>query len=158
MVEFEDRALGPQSIEPEDDPIVTRADGEAAYPLAVVMDDHRDGVTEVVRGADLLSATAVQIRLYEQLGVTPPTWLHTPMILGPDGKKLSKSHGSAEVRALRAAGVSAAQVWGRLRRLLGDPGDGPCRIEELVAGFMPGRVMRGPVVSTPERSDALLPP
>ena len=104
LVEFVDRTRGPQRFSPDEDPILVRADGEAAYPLAVVIDDHRDGVTEVVRGGDLLAATATQLRLYEVLGWTPPTWLHVPVLRGPDGKKLSKSHGSTELRALRPAG------------------------------------------------------
>jgi len=118
-VAFVDRAAGPQSFAPEEDPILVRADGEAAYPLAVVLDDRRDGVTEVVRGGDLLSATATQLRLYQVLGWAPPTWLHVPTLLGPDGKKLSKSHGSTELRALREAGWSPGRVWATLGPLLG---------------------------------------
>ncbi len=139
-VAFVDRACGPQAYEPDEDPILMREDGEAAYPLAVVIDDHRDGVTEVVRGGDLLPATATQIRLYEVLGWPPPTWLHTPVLLGPDGKKLSKSHGSTELRALRAEGWTAERAWSLLLPLLGlrnlDPRDFDaqklCRGEFLV--------------------------
>ncbi len=118
-VEFVDRALGRQRLAPEDDPILLGKDGEAAYPLAVVVDDARDGVTEVVRGADLLEATAVQIRLHAALGLVPPTYLHVPLLLGADGKKLSKSHGATEVRALRAAGWTPDRVWATLLPLLG---------------------------------------
>lgn len=138
-VEFVDRACGPQRFLPDEDPILVRADGEAAYPLAVVLDDHRDGVTEVVRGGDLLAATATQVRLYEALGWTPPSWLHVPVLLGPDGKKLSKSHGSTELRALRAAGWSPERVWATLGPLLGVRGLDP-------AGFDPARVARGEFV------------
>lgn len=118
-VHFVDRAAGPQAFAPDEDPVLVRADGEAAYPLAVVLDDHRDGVTEVVRGGDLLSATATQIRLYEVLGWSPPTWLHVATLMGEDGQKLSKSHGSTELRALRAAGWTADRVWETLAPLLG---------------------------------------
>lgn len=138
-VSFADRALGPQRIVPEDDPIVTRADGEAAYPLAVVLDDARDGVTEVVRGGDLLDATAVQVRLYEALGLGPPTWLHVPVLLGPDGKKLSKSHGSTSIRALRAEGWTPDRVWATLLPVLG-VAPGPLRDAVLD----PARVPAGP--------------
>jgi glutamyl/glutaminyl-tRNA synthetase len=140
-VEFTNRALGPQHIVPEDDPIVMRADGEPAYPLAVVVDDARDGVTEVVRGADLLEATAVQIRLHEALGLAPPTYLHAPLLLGPDRKKLSKSHGATEIRALRAAGATPLDLWRRLLPYLGLP-PGPlagARLDEK-------RIPRGPFV------------
>lgn len=120
-MQFIDRARGLQTFVAEEDPILVRADGEAAYPLAVVLDDVRDGVTEVVRGADLLAATATQVKLYQCIGRTPPTWLHVPLLLGPDGKKLSKSHGSTELRALAAAGWDAARVWRTLLPLLGMP-------------------------------------
>lgn len=124
-VAFTDRVWGEQRFTPDDDPVLRRADGEAAYPLAVVLDDLRDGVTEVVRGADLLAATATQLLLYRCLDATPPTWAHVPMVFGPDGKKLSKSHGSTELRALRAAGWSAARVWSLLLPMLGMEGDAP---------------------------------
>jgi glutamyl/glutaminyl-tRNA synthetase len=119
VVTFADRAHGPQRQAPTEDPILVRADGEAAYPLAVVLDDLRDGVTEVVRGGDLLEATGTQVALYGCLGHPAPTWLHTPVLLGPDGRKLSKSHGSTELRALRSAGWSAGRVWATLLPLLG---------------------------------------
>ncbi len=135
-VEFTDRTRGPQRFLPDEDPILVRADGEAAYPLAVVLDDHRDGVTEVVRGGDLLSATATQLRLYEVLGWAPPSWLHVPVLRGPDGKKLSKSHGSTELRALREAGWTAKRVWEVLGPLLGVGGLAP-------AEFRPDRVRIG---------------
>lgn len=118
-VRFVDRARGELELPPGDDPILMRADGEPAYPLAVVVDDARDGVTEVVRGADLLEATPVQVRLHEALGLPRPTWLHVPLLLGPDGRKLSKSHGSTELRALRAAGWTPERVWTLLLPLLG---------------------------------------
>jgi len=122
-VAFLDRARGELVRVPEEDPILVRADGEAAYPLAVVWDDARDGVTEVVRGADLLDATATQVRLYQCLDRRPPTWLHVPLLLEPSGRKLSKSQGSTEIAALRAAGWDAARVWRSLVPLLGMPAE-----------------------------------
>lgn len=119
LVRFKDRAWGAQSFLPEEDPIILRANGEAAYPLAVVVDDARDGVSEVVRGGDLLSATAVQIQIHQALQLKPPSYLHVPVLYGQDGKKLSKSHGSTEIRALRAAGWSPEQIWNLLLPLLG---------------------------------------
>lgn len=122
-VRFTDRVFGEQSSQPEEDPILMRPDGEAAYPLAVVLDDIRDGVTEVVRGGDLLEATATQIRLYGALGVSPPTWLHVPVLVGLDAKKLSKSHRSTEIAALRESGWSAIDVWRLLLPILGMDGE-----------------------------------
>ncbi|MDP2306098.1 MAG: glutamate--tRNA ligase family protein [Pseudomonadota bacterium] len=140
-VAFVDRARGPCAIVPEDDPVLVRADGEAAYPLAVVIDDARDGVTEVVRGADLLDATAVQMRLYESLGRSPPSWLHVPVLLGADGRKLSKSHGSTGIGALRDAGWTPDRVWATLLPLLGLP---PGRLVD--ARLDPARIPAGPFV------------
>ena len=76
-------------------------DGVAAYQLAVVVDDAENGVTEVVRGRDLLSSTPAQLWLYEALGLTPPAFYHTPMLLAPDGRRLSKRDGDLNLRALR---------------------------------------------------------
>jgi glutamyl/glutaminyl-tRNA synthetase len=150
-VTFFDRARGRCDVVPEDDPVLMRVDGEAAYPLAVVLDDVRDGVTEVVRGGDLLEATAVQVRLYEAVGRTPPTWLHVPVILGEDGRKLSKSHGSTSIEALRSAGWTRDRVWETLLPALGmqrfEPGD-----------FAAGRVPPGPFVVKPDGALHALPP
>ena len=121
-VHFVDGVYGEQRVEPEEDPILMRADGHAAYPLAVVLDDICDGVTEVVRGGDLLSATATQIRLYQVLGKPPPSFMHVPILLGSDGKKLSKSHGSTEVVALRLAGWTPVDVWRALLPIFGMEG------------------------------------
>jgi glutamyl/glutaminyl-tRNA synthetase len=140
LVRFTDRALGAQAFQP-DEPVLMR-DGVAGYPLAVVVDDGRDGVTEVVRGADLLSATAVQICLGEALGLPRPTYLHVPLLLGPDGKKLSKSHGSTELRALRAAGITPDEVWAWLLPLLGAAPP----LARAVHDFDPARVRSGSFV------------
>lgn len=122
-VAFEDRRWGPRTVDPTafGDPVLVRKDGLASYNLAVVSDDIDDGVTEVVRGADLLDYTAVQIRLYQALGAPPPTWLHTPMLVGPDGRKLGKSHGSLAIGTLREQGVEAASILAVCMPWLGLP-------------------------------------
>ncbi len=124
-IAFEDRKFGPQRVQPVDfgDPVLKRSDGCFSYNLAVVVDDIRDGVTQVVRGADLLEFTAVQISLWRAFGSKEPSFLHTPMVLGPDGKKLSKSHGSLSIRALRESGKSPQDVWRKVLPWLGLPGD-----------------------------------
>jgi glutamyl/glutaminyl-tRNA synthetase len=88
--------------------------GNWTYGFCVVVDDQRQGIDLVIRGEDLLSATASQIRLARILGrATPPTFLHHPLIRRPDGSKLSKSSGDTGVRELRAAGVRAAEAIDR---------------------------------------------
>ena len=112
-MQFHDRGIGSMTVLPEScgDPSLVRRDGIISYNLAVVTDDIADGVTEVVRGSDLLDHTAVQIQIWKRLGATPPTWLHSPLVLGDDGRKLSKSHGSAHIGLLRDCGWTPSDVW-----------------------------------------------
>lgn len=139
-VVFADAKWGAQRGTPEGDPVLRQADGVYAYNLAVVADDIADGVTEVVRGADLLELTPLQIRLWEGFGATPPRWVHAPLILGPDGRKLSKSHGSLHLGAMRDAGWTAAEVRRVVLAWLGMQGDA---LDP--DGFDPARGPRGPI-------------
>lgn len=123
-ISFVDRVHGPLTVTPLDfgDPVLRRKDGVFTYNLAVVADDIADGVTQVVRGADLLEYTAVQIALWRALGTTPPTWLHAPLVLEASGRKLSKSEGAVGIAARRDAGESPEQVRALLLEWLGqDP-------------------------------------
>ncbi len=91
---FKDKLQGPVSDSPADtagDFIIRRADGLFAYQLAVVIDDDFQGVTQVVRGADLLDSTSRQICLQKAFGFDSPDYMHLPLALSADGKKLSKS-------------------------------------------------------------------
>ena len=81
--------------------IVRRSDGVAAYQLAVVVDDAACGVTEVVRGRDLLTSTPVQLWLYGALGLTPPAFVHVPMLMSPEGRRLSKRDRALDLGVLR---------------------------------------------------------
>lgn len=90
---WQDLLLGPQqqSVQAElDDPVILRKEGFYAYQLAVVVDDIDQGITDVVRGSDLLDMTAQQQQIYRALGSRPPHWLHIPVVLNEDGQKLSK--------------------------------------------------------------------
>ena len=84
------------------DIIIRRADGVAAYQLAVVTDDGEEGVTQVVRGRDLLSSTPVQLYLYELLELCPPEFYHVPMLLAQDGRRLSKRDHDIDFGYLRS--------------------------------------------------------
>ncbi len=97
------------------DVVLARKDLGTSYHLAVVTDDALQGVTHVVRGMDLFEATAVHRLLQELLGLPAPLYRHHDLLLGPDGRKLSKSDQAEGFRALREAGVTAAE----LRRQLG---------------------------------------
>lgn len=113
VVRFVDLLQGEQTIDAREeigDFVIRRRDGIAAYQLAVVLDDASMQISHVVRGADLLSSTARQLLLYQALDFAPPRWLHVPLLLGPDGERLSKRHGAASLRELREAGVEADEV------------------------------------------------
>lgn len=132
--------------------------GQPAYQLAVVVDDSRQSVTHVVRGDDLLDSAGRQQLLYEALSHSPvPRYLHLPLVIGPDGKRLAKRHGDTRVSTYRALGVPAE----RIRALIAhwnDPGAlvrDRVSAEEFAAGLDLARMPRTPVVCTPE-NDAWL--
>lgn len=95
----DDRLRGTYSA-PVDDFVVCRNDGVPAYNLAVVIDDHLQGVTEVVRGDDLLSSTPRQLLIMQLLGIASPSYAHVPLVFGPDGTRLAKRHGAVTLREL----------------------------------------------------------
>ena len=120
---FGDGLRGAQEQSPAGDSgdlLLRDRDGHWTYQFAVTVDDTRDAITLVVRGADLLSSTGRQLRLARMLGRTrPPLFLHHPLILKPSGEKLSKSSGDTGVRELRAAGATPADVIGRAAAAVG---------------------------------------
>lgn len=116
-VTFEDVFRGPTRIDLRQtggDFVVWKSAGTPAYQLAVVVDDAAQGVTEVIRGDDLVPSTPRQLLLYEALGLRPPRFLHVPLVVGPDGRRLAKRHGDTRLAALRAAGVRAEALVGLL--------------------------------------------
>jgi glutamyl-Q tRNA(Asp) synthetase len=96
---WHDRRLGTQHSQPVDDCVLKRADGLWAYQLAVVVDDAAQGITHVVRGADLADNTPRQIHLQRCLGLPTPHYLHVPVVRGADGEKLSKQNGATALAA-----------------------------------------------------------
>ncbi|MBI2733050.1 MAG: tRNA glutamyl-Q(34) synthetase GluQRS [Aquabacterium sp.] len=115
LIHWQDRRLGPQSqhmATAVGDFVIKRADGLWAYQLAVVVDDAAQGITDIVRGADLCDNTPRQILLQQWLGLPTPRYLHTPLVLGDNGEKLSKQNGAtplalqAPIDTLETAGVA----------------------------------------------------
>jgi glutamyl-Q tRNA(Asp) synthetase len=133
---FDDEVFGPQSQDVAravGDFVVRRADGPYAYQLAVVVDDAEQGVTQVVRGADLLASTPRQIVLAQALGLTIPTYAHLPLVLGPDGAKLGKRDGALPLETLDEAKVRETLTQA-LRWLGQDPAEGTPR--EILAAAL----------------------
>jgi len=121
-IEFEDRIIGSisQSLDQEvGDFVIKRADGLFAYQLAVVVDDGMMGITDVVRGADLLDSSARQIELFEALGYPVPTFWHVPLMVDSAGARLSKRDGSDSLEVWRQQGKSAEDVVGYLAHSAG---------------------------------------
>lgn len=101
--------------------VIAKADGTAAYQLAVVLDDAAMGVTDIVRGDDLIDSTPRQILLYRALGLADniPTYRHLPLVIGPDGRRLAKRHGDTRLSHYRDLGAPAARVLALLARWCG---------------------------------------
>jgi glutamyl-tRNA synthetase len=148
-IAFHDLVAGPQRFTLADcggDFALRRSDGVFAYQLAVVLDDMAMGVTQVVRGDDILTSTPRQIFLQRLLGAPVPQYAHLPLLLDADGERLAKRHQSLAVAALRDLGVTAPAIVGYLAwraGLLDSPR--PAAPQELVAGFTFALLPREPV-------------
>lgn len=115
-IHFDDAFLGTQSLHPRrtiGDFVVWTRQNQPAYQLAVVVDDHRHGITHVVRADDLLDSTPRQILLFRALGYDAiPTYTHLPLVVGEDGRRLAKRHGDTRLAAYRDAGVPPERIIG----------------------------------------------
>ncbi len=119
MVEWEDLARGPVHFEPGhmSDPVLIREDGHPLYTLSSVVDDGELGITHVVRGEDHVANTAVQVQLFRALGFDVPEFAHLPLLMGDDGKPLSKRLESLSLKALREAGLEPRALCAYLAHL-----------------------------------------
>jgi glutamyl-tRNA synthetase len=137
---------GADQTEATGDFVVSRADDSPAYQLAVVVDDAEMEIDEVVRGDDLLLSTARQLLLYDALGWEPPVFGHVPLLLGPDGIRMSKRHAGITLRELRDSGLDPARIVGRLVWLAGlVEHPRPVAAADLVDGFSLDRVRPAPL-------------
>lgn len=99
--------------------VIRRSDDVFSYQLVVTVDDLEQEITHVIRGADLLSSTPRQIYLARELGKTPPTYLHVPLVLDANGERIAKRQGFAHIRALREKGITREEILGTLAHALG---------------------------------------
>ena len=128
---------------------LARDEKGAGYTLAVVVDDAAMGVTEVVRGDDLLPATPQQILLYRALGLKSPEFFHVPLVVGPDGRRLAKRHGDTRISSFREAGIKADEIVGYLAWSLGiNPDKKPVGLASLTSIFDSARIAHEPIVFT----------
>ncbi|MGZ6983125.1 MAG: glutamate--tRNA ligase family protein, partial [Ilumatobacteraceae bacterium] len=143
-IAFDDLLAGPQ-VGRVDDVVLQRNDGVPAYNLAVVVDDAAQGVTDVVRGDDLLATTSRQIELHRLLGLPVPRYAHVPLVLAPDGTRLAKRHGAVTLDDLAARGASPGDVCARLAASLGIDTDGQAVMAgDLLDRFAPELMPRAP--------------
>ena len=127
-----------------DDMVLLRNDGVPAYNLAVVVDDAEQGVTQVVRGDDLLLGTGRHLHLQKLLGYSTPQYVHVPLVVGPDGERLAKRHGAVTLEDLNQRGIDEREVLGELARSIGIDVDRPNGVSELLAGFSLDQLPRSP--------------
>jgi glutamyl-tRNA synthetase len=130
--------------------VIWKAEGTPAYQLAVVVDDAAQGITEVIRGDDLLASTPRQLLLYEALDHHAPRFVHVPLVVGPDGRRLAKRHGDTRLSALRDAGVRPEALLGLLAWSCGWlTRPEPISLPDLLPRFGLAAIPRRPFVLAP---------
>jgi len=127
-----------------DDMVLLRNDGVPAYNLAVVVDDAAQGVTQIVRGDDLLLGTGRHIHLQKLLGYQTPQYVHVPLVVGPDAERLAKRHGAVTLEDLSHKGVGTQEVLGELARSIGSVVERPKDVADLLDDFNLDRLPRSP--------------
>ena len=173
VVQFRDELSGPHRVDVASrlgDFVIAKAAAPGrpglpwvpAYQLAVVIDDAGMGVTEVVRGDDLLDSTPRQILLYSALGLAEwvPRYYHLPLVVGPDGRRLAKRHGDSRLSYYRERGVPPSRVLALIARWCGIDAPVECAdagrtMERMLEHFRLESVPRGPITFTPADDDWL---
>lgn len=145
-------------LEEAGDFVIWTKRGMPAYQLAVVVDDARQGVTHVVRGDDLLPSAGRQMLLYGALGLGPtPSYMHLPLVLGPDGRRLAKRHGDTRLTAYQDQGVPVERVLGLLAHwTLPEMPRQPMDLSEFAERLNPDTIPREPARFMPEDDAWLL--
>jgi glutamyl-tRNA synthetase len=135
--------------------LLARRDGAYAYQLAVVVDDARSGVTEVLRGDDLLPSAARQAHLQDALGLPRPRWFHVPLVLDGQGERLAKRRADTTLAELRAAGVDPRALVAWAARSAGQSCPERALAREVLSSFDLGRLPRAPVRCGPGELERL---
>jgi glutamyl-tRNA synthetase len=146
---FVDGVMGEVTTGAAGDFVVTRADGVFAYQLAVVVDDRDMGITEVVRGQDLLGSTPRQLALFAALGATAPRYFHVPLVLDASGERLGKRHGSTAIARLREAGRAPEAIVAQLALSLGQDVGETLSARALLDRFEAARIGTAPTRLAP---------
>ncbi|HEX3869072.1 MAG TPA: tRNA glutamyl-Q(34) synthetase GluQRS [Pirellulales bacterium] len=136
--------------------VIARRDGSPSYQLAVVVDDHAMGVSEVLRGDDLVPSAFRQLELYDFFGWSPPAMAHVPLVIGTDGRRLAKRHGDTRLASFREAGCTAEQMVGFLAWSCGLQSEATSvRAADLIPGFCLEKVPRERFVFSRDAERAL---
>jgi len=148
---FKDLLLGDiewKNADVNPDPVLLKSDGLPTYHLANVVDDHRMGITHVLRGQDWLPSTPLHAIMYKAFGWEPPAFCHLPLVMGPDGHKLSKRHGSVSIEEFRAQGYLPEALINYVAMLGASYAEGRdiYNLEELAANFSIEKLNKAPAV------------
>jgi glutamyl-tRNA synthetase len=151
---FDDLVRGPIEVDPRrhgGDFVIWRAAAVPAYQLAVAVDDAFQGVTQVVRGDDLLSSTPRQMLILQALGMPVPQYAHVPLVVGADGRRLAKRHGDTRLVTLRERGIKPEKLIGLLAHSCGWIDESkPITARELINHFRWDSLPKTPFVFSEE--------
>ena len=148
---IQDELFGKREFTSQQDFVLWTKGNLPSYQLAVVADDHRQGITHVVRGNDLLQSAAWQEQLYEAMSWPKPTWIHLPMVVGNDGRRLAKRHGDSRISTYRTHDVSQERIIGLIAMWTNTQQErSPMSISEFTRTFELINLGEQPIVFTDE--------